>query len=198
MSLVLLGFAVQLQLEQVWQISSACLPPTARPGIASARVSTIPPRSATSSIHPVSNKDRCCPPYSRARRYFKSHSDFQFLLPRAVSPCMWNHPFPICYTPLLLTPSVKSGLDVSVHPQVPRWKWGNWTENHVDARMISLISVSETVTVGYQRNNGTHVHANSPFPDRKLSWKAAILFQQALQRGRVCVYVCVWRGAQNA
>lgn len=36
----------------------------------------------------------------------------------------------------------------------------------------------EIVTVGYQLNDGTHVHANSPFADRKLSWKAAILVQR--------------------
>lgn len=32
--------------------------------------------------------------------------------------------------------------------------------------------------MGYQLNDGTHVHANSPFADRKLSWKAAILVQR--------------------
>lgn len=36
----------------------------------------------------------------------------------------------------------------------------------------------EIVTAGYQLNYGTHVHANSPFADHKLSWKAAILVQQ--------------------
>lgn len=45
----------------------------------------------------------------------------------------------------------------------------------------------EIVTVGYQLNDGTHVHANSPFADRKLSWKAAILVQQhtAEKRGLI-------------
>lgn len=32
--------------------------------------------------------------------------------------------------------------------------------------------------MGYQLNDGTHVHANRPFADHKLIWKAAILVQQ--------------------
>lgn len=40
----------------------------------------------------------------------------------------------------------------------------------------------------------------APFPDHKLSWMAAILFQHALQRGPMCacVCVCVERGASLA
>lgn len=47
----------------------------------------------------------------------------------------------------------------------------------------------EIVTVGYQLNDGTHVHANSPFADRKLSWKAAILVQRRIAgtEGRMVV-----------
>ena len=44
--------------------------------------------------------------------------------------------------------------------------------------MRDFTPLCEIVTVGYQLNDGTHVHANSPFADRKLSWKAAILVQQ--------------------
>lgn len=44
--------------------------------------------------------------------------------------------------------------------------------------MHDFTPLCEIVTVGYQLNDGTHVHANSPFADRKLSWKAAILVQQ--------------------
>lgn len=44
--------------------------------------------------------------------------------------------------------------------------------------MHDFTSLGETVTAGYQLNDGTHVHANSPFADRKLSWKAAILVQR--------------------
>lgn len=43
--------------------------------------------------------------------------------------------------------------------------------------MHDFTPLCEIVTVGYQLNDGTHVHANSPFADRKLSWKAAILVQ---------------------
>lgn len=44
--------------------------------------------------------------------------------------------------------------------------------------MHDFTRLCEIVTVGYQLNCGTHVHANSPFADHKLSWKAAILVQQ--------------------
>lgn len=44
--------------------------------------------------------------------------------------------------------------------------------------MHDFTPLCEIVTVGYQLNDGTHVHANSPFVDHKLSWKAAILVQQ--------------------
>lgn len=48
--------------------------------------------------------------------------------------------------------------------------------------MHNFTPLSAIVTVGYRLNDGTHVHANSPFADRKLNWKAAILFQHTLQR----------------
>lgn len=44
--------------------------------------------------------------------------------------------------------------------------------------MHDFTPLCEIVTVGYQLNDGTHVHANSPFADHKLSWKAAILVQR--------------------
>ena len=44
--------------------------------------------------------------------------------------------------------------------------------------MHDFTPLCQIVTVGYQLNDGTHVHANSPFADRKLSWKAAILVEQ--------------------
>lgn len=44
--------------------------------------------------------------------------------------------------------------------------------------MHDFTPLFQIVTVGCQLNDGTHVHANSPFADRKLSWKAAILFRQ--------------------
>lgn len=44
--------------------------------------------------------------------------------------------------------------------------------------MHDFTSLCETVKAGYQLNDGTHVHANSPFADRKLSWKSAILVRQ--------------------
>lgn len=50
--------------------------------------------------------------------------------------------------------------------------------------MHDFTPLCEIVTVGYQLNDGTHVHANSPFADRKLSWKAAILVQQQRTAGK--------------
>lgn len=44
--------------------------------------------------------------------------------------------------------------------------------------MHDFTSLCEIVTAGYQLNDGTRVHANSPFTGRKLSWKAAILVRQ--------------------
>lgn len=48
--------------------------------------------------------------------------------------------------------------------------------------MHDFSPLCEIVTVGYRLNDGTHVHANSPLADRKLSWTAAILFRHALRR----------------
>lgn len=52
--------------------------------------------------------------------------------------------------------------------------------------MHDFIPLCEIVTAGYQLNDGTHVHANSPFADRKLSWKSAILVRQrTAEKGEV-------------
>lgn len=48
--------------------------------------------------------------------------------------------------------------------------------------MPDFAPLCEIVTVGYQLDDETHAHTNNPFTDRKLSWKAAILSQHALQR----------------
>lgn len=46
--------------------------------------------------------------------------------------------------------------------------------------MPDFTPLSEIVTVAYQLNDRTRVDAKSPSADRKLSWKAAILFQHSL------------------
>lgn len=53
--------------------------------------------------------------------------------------------------------------------------------------MHDFTPLCKIVTVGYQLNDGTHVHANSPFADRKLSWNAAILVQQRTAGKRVLI-----------
>lgn len=59
----------------------------------------------------------------------------------------------------------------------------NWTKKGRGLKYMHDFSpLCEIVTVGYQLNDGTHVHANSPFADRKLSWTAAILFRHAVSR----------------
>lgn len=60
--------------------------------------------------------------------------------------------------------------------------------------MHDFTPLCEIVTVGYQLNDGTHVHANSPFADRKLSWKAAILVQQRTAGKGGGWYRVWWRG----
>lgn len=45
--------------------------------------------------------------------------------------------------------------------------------------MCDFTPLCATHIGGYQLNDGTHVHANGSFADRKLTWKAAILVQQA-------------------
>lgn len=46
--------------------------------------------------------------------------------------------------------------------------------------MPDFTPLSEIVMVAYQLNGGTRVDAKGPSTDRKLSWKAAILFQHSL------------------
>lgn len=50
--------------------------------------------------------------------------------------------------------------------------------------MLDFTPLCKIVTVGYQLNDGTHVHANSLFADHKLSWKAAILVRQRTAGGK--------------
>lgn len=52
--------------------------------------------------------------------------------------------------------------------------------------------------MGYQLNDGTHVNANSPFADRKLSWKAAILVQRRTAgKGRLIVGYDGWKEGEG-
>lgn len=49
-------------------------------------------------------------------------------------------------------------------------------------RMNDFTPLRDIVTLGRRLNDGTHVRANGPFADRKLSWTAATLPRRAWQR----------------
>lgn len=104
-----------------------------------------------------------------------------------------SHPLTIHHIPLFYLPVLR---EASVFHSILKRHIGsgeklrdtssgkmNWTKKGRGLKYMHDFSpLCEIVTVGYRLNDGTHVHANSPLADRKLSWTAAILFRHALRR----------------